>query len=314
MGVRHGDGISEARSRGQADERVVVLVLSHNKRAETLRCLDSVARLSYRPLDVVVVDNGSSDGSADAVALAHPEAHVVRSPVNLGAAGGRNLGIRTIEERFAYAYILFLDDDTVVDERLADHLVAALRSDPAAGLATPKAYRLGERGVIASAGGMHVRLGRGWIVDVGAGEADDGRFDQSGGVDSCVGFAVLVRRDVLRAIGGFNEAFNPYGWEEVDFSLRARDAGFSIRYAPAAVAYHAGGTPGRGYPVPAYERAKSANYLRLMRRHATPRQWLGFMLTVPARACVVLFRQITRGERRAAAARVRGLVDGLRSR
>jgi GT2 family glycosyltransferase len=293
---------------------VVVLVLSHNKRAATLRCLDSVARLSYRPLDVVVVDNGSSDGSADAVAIAHPEVHLVRNPINLGAAGGRNLGIRTAEKRFAYDHILFLDDDTEVDEHLADHLVAALRSDPAAGLATPKAYRLEERHVIASAGGMHVRLGRGWIADIGAGATDDGRFDQSRTVDSCVGFAVLVRREVLRAVGGFDEAFNPYGWEEVDFSLRARDAGFSIRYVPAAVAYHAGGTPGRGHPVPAYERGKSANYLRLMRRHATPLQWLGFMLTVPARGSVVLFRQVTRGEWRAAAARVRGLLDGLRSR
>jgi len=139
MGVWHGDGISDARTAGQAADRVVVLVLSHNKRTETLRCLDSVARLTYRPLDVLVVDNGSSDGSAEAIALAHPEAHLVRSPVNLGAPGGRNLGIRTADERFPYAYLLLLDDDTVVDERLADHLVEALRSDPAVGLATPKA-------------------------------------------------------------------------------------------------------------------------------------------------------------------------------
>ncbi len=313
MGVWHGDGISDARARGQADERVVVLVLSHDKRTETLRCLDSVARLTYRPLDVLVVDNGSSDGSADAIALAHPEAHLVRSPVNLGAAGGRNLGIRTAEEHFAYAYLLLLDDDTVVDERLADHLVEALRSDPGAGLATPKAYRLGERGVIASAGGMRVRLGLGSIVDLGAGEVDQARFDRGGTVQSCVGFAVLVRREVLRAVGGFDERFNPYGWEEVDFSLRARRAGFSIRYVPAAVVYHAGGTPGRGHPVPAYERGKSANYLRLMRRHATPLEWVGFVLSVPARASLVLLRQIARGEWRAAAARVRGVLDGLRS-
>jgi GT2 family glycosyltransferase len=297
---------------GQAPERLVVLVLSHDKRAETLRCLDSVARLRYRPREVLLVDNGSSDGSADAIAKAHPEVHLLRSPVNLGAAGGRNLGIRAAEERFAYGYMLFLDDDTVVDERLADELVAALRADPGVGLATPKAYRLGEPGVIASAGGMRVRLGRGSIVDVGAGVVDRGQFDRSGPVDSCVGFAVLARREALLAVRGFDERYNPYGWEEVDFSLRVRRAGFSIRYVPAAVAYHGGGTPGRGCAVPAYERGKSANYLRLMRAYASPLEWAGFALSAPVRASVVLFRQIARGEWRAAAARVWGFVGGLR--
>lgn len=289
-----------------------MLVLSHDKRAETLRCLDSVARLRYRPREVLVVDNASSDGSADAIAAAHPEVHLVRSPVNLGAAGGRNLGIRAAEERFAYGYMLFLDDDAVVDERLADELIAALRADPRAGLATPKAYRLGQPGVIASAGGMRVRLGRGSIEDVGTGQTDRGQFERGGMVDSCVGFAVLARREALLAVGGLDERYNPYGWEEVDFSLRVRRAGYSIRYVPGAVAYHAGGTPGRGRAVPEYDRGKSANYLRLMRAHAGPLEWAGFVLLLPFRAVRVLFRQITRGEWRAAGARVRGFLEGLR--
>lgn len=287
-----------------------MLILSHNKRSETLRCLDSVALLGYHPREVLVVDNASSDGSADAIALAHPEAHVIRSAVNLGAVGGRNLGIRTADERWAYGYMLFLDDDTVVDERLADELVAALRADRSSGLATPKAYRLGEPGVIASAGGMRVRLGRGSIADVGAGEVDRGQFQQPGPVDSCVGFAVLARREALLAVRGFDERYNPYGWEEVDFSLRVRRAGFRISYVPAAVVYHAGGTPGRGRAVPAYEQGKSANYLRLMRAHATPLEWAGFALALPVRATSVLLRHIGRGEWRAAVARVRGILSG----
>jgi GT2 family glycosyltransferase len=288
-----------------------VLVLSHNKRAETLCCLESVARLRYRLREVIVVDNGSSDGSADAIALAHPDVHLVRSTVNLGAAGGRNLGIHAAGQRFTYDYLLFLDDDTVVEEGLADELVAALRADPAAGIATPKAYRLGQPDVIASAGGMHVRLGRGVIVDVGAGQVDRGQFDRAGSVDACVGFALLARREVLMAVGGFDEKYNPYGWEEVDFSLRVRKAGFSIRYVPSAVVYHAGGTPGRGRGVAVYERGKSLNFLRLMRTYASPLEWAGFALSVPVRASRVLFRQLVRGEWRAARARVTGFVEGL---
>jgi GT2 family glycosyltransferase len=290
------------------------MVLSHDKRAETLRCLDSVARLGYRPRDVLVVDNASSDGSPDAIARAHPEVRLVRSPVNLGAAGGRNLGIRTAEQCFAYRYMLFLDDDAVVDQRLADELVAALRADPTVGIATPKAYRLGQPGVIASAGGMRVRLGLGVIADVGAGEADRGQFDRGGPADAGVGFALLVRREALAAVGGFDERYNPYGWEEVDLSLRVRRAGYSIRYVPTAVAHHAGGIAGRGRGVAEYERGKSANYLRLMRTHASPLEWVGFALSLPARAARVLVRQLARGEWRAAGARIQGFVEGLWSR
>jgi GT2 family glycosyltransferase len=311
IGVGHGDGISGSPEAGQAGGRLAVLVLSHDKRTETLRCLDSVARLRYRPRDVIVVDNGSSDGSADAIALAHPEVHLVRSAVNLGAAGGRNLGIREAGQRFAYDYLLFLDDDTVVEERLADELVTALRADPAAGVATPKAYRLGQPAVIASAGGMRVRLGRGVIADVGAGEVDRGQFDRAGPVDAAAGFALLARREVLMAVGGFDEGYNPYGWEEVDFSLRVRKAGFAIRYVPSAVVHHAGGSPGRGRGVAVYERGKSLNFLRLMRTYASPLEWAGFVLAAPVRAGRVLLRQVARGEWQAARARVSGFVEGL---
>ena len=314
VGIGHGDGISGAPDAGQAGQRLVVLVLSHNKKAETLRCLESVARLRYQPRDVLVVDNGSTDGSADAVAATHPDVVLIRSAENLGAAGGRNLGIRSAAQGGGYGYMLFLDDDTIVHERMADELVAVLRADPSIGIATPKGYRLGEGGIIASAGGMHVRLGRGIIVDVGAGEVDRGQFNQSGPVDACVGFALLARAEALAAVGGFDERYNPYGWEEVDFSLRVRRAGFSIHYVPSAVVYHAGGTPGRGQRVAAYERGKSVNYMRLMRTYASPLQWAGFTLSVPLRAGRVLLGQLARGEWRAARARIAGFLEGLRHR
>lgn len=273
---------------------LVVLVLSHNKRESTLRCLEAVRRLRYQPREVIVVDNGSSDRSADAVAAAYPEVHLLRSPVNHGAAGGRNLGIRLANERFPYRYLLFLDDDTTVDERLADELVAALESDPRAGMATPKAYRPGSSDVIASAGGMEVRLGRGSITDIGAGTRDAGQFDRSVTVDSCVGFAVLIRRIALERCSGFDDRYNPYGWEEVDLSLRLRATGYTIRYAPSAVCWHSGGISGRGR-VAAYERGKMANYMRLMRRHARVGEWLTFLAMLPIQGSRLLAAQLRSG-------------------
>jgi hypothetical protein len=291
---------------------LVVIVLTHNKREAVLRCLESVRALRYRPREVICVDNGSPDGSGEAVATAFPEVHLLRSAVNLGAAGGRNFGIRAAGERFDYKYLLFLDDDTVAHERLADELVAALEADPDSAIATPKAYRAGRDAVLASAGGMRVRLGRGSISDIGAGTPDGGQFDRSVTVDACDGFAMLVRREALDRIGGFDEAYNPYGWEEVDFSLRVRANGATIRYAPAAVCWHAGGTPGRGVRVAEYERGKAANYLRLMRRHATPVQWLGFLITLPLRGLRLAATRVRDGDWRILLAHARGIVEGMR--
>jgi GT2 family glycosyltransferase len=291
---------------------LVIIVLSFNKREATLRCLESVRRLHYRPREVLCVDNGSADGSADAVASAFPEVHLFRSPVNLGAAGGRNLGIRLAGERFAYEYALFLDDDAIAGERLADELIAALEADPASAVATPKAFR-GEAGdTLASAGGMRVRLGRGSISDIGAGARDAGQYDRSVTVDACAGFAMLARRDAIERTGGFDDAYNPYGWEEVDFSLRIRANGATIRYAPAAVCWHGGGTPGRGVRVTEYERGKAANYLRLMRRHATAAEWLGFLAVVPVRGLRLAGTRVRDGDWRILLAHARGLVEGIR--
>jgi len=279
-------------TRVSVEELLVVVVLSYNKRDQILRCLESVRRLRYRPLEVVVVDNASSDGSAEAVAAEYPEVHLLRSPVNRGAPGGRNLGADYAKDRLRPAYLLFLDDDAVVDEHLAGELVAVMRQDPGVGLATPKAYRFGTHDVIASAGGMQVRLGRGTITDIGAGALDVGQFEQGGVVESCVGFTVLARCEALERCRGFDESYNPYGWEEVDLSLRIRNAGYTIQYAPGAICWHAGGTPGRGRRLLRYERGKIVNYLKLMRRHATVREWLTLLAVLPLRAAQLVAAQI----------------------
>ncbi|HEU4587178.1 MAG TPA: glycosyltransferase family 2 protein [Gemmatimonadales bacterium] len=294
------------------DAPLAVVVVSHNKREATLACLASVARLEYRPRIVIVVDNASADGSADAIATAHPEVHLVRSSTNLGAVGGRNLGIRLASELAPGAHILFLDDDALADERLAGELMAALEADPRAGIVSPKAYRTGSDRILAGAGGMRVRLWRGHVAEVGAGMRDEGQFDQPALRDACLGYAFLLRREALAAVGGFDEAYNPYGWEEVDFSLRVREAGYHIRYVPTALAYHAGTAAGRGHRVPGYERGKAANFPRLMRRHATRGARLAFAMLLPLRALPLVAGAVRRGEWWRLREGVAGLLQGLR--
>lgn len=292
-------------------ERVVIIILNFNKKPDLLACLESVSMWDNSDNAIVVVDNGSTDGSADAVAERFPHAHLVRNPTNLGASAGRNAGIRYAKDVLSFDHVLFLDNDTVVHREFLSRLLAALAEDRQAGLACGKAYTEFPSNVIMSAG-IKVDLYTGAIGDIGTGEPDRGQFDLRRYVDACGAFGFLMRREALARIGGFWEALDPYGWEEVDLCLRARRAGYRCLYEPDAVIYHKGAKIGRG-PVPLYERYKVKNYLLLLRRHATPLQKVTCAICFPVRTFMVIGRLIRGGNARIVLAQFHGFCEGLLS-
>ena len=275
-----------------------IVILTRNGKDRLLRCLAHAARSDHRPLTIVVVDNGSTDGTVEAVKGLHPDVHVLPLARNEGVSGGRNAGVRYVERHLGSDTIVFLDDDTQVESGAAGELIAAARTDDRIGLVTPKAFRKkGDRRLL-SAGGMRFHPFTGRLEDVAGGEIDRGQHDEPRDVQACPGFAFLVRKEVFRRIGLFDEAFNPYGWEDVDFSLRAAEAGFRIVYAPGAVVYHAGGREGRGV-VDLYERHKARNMLYFVRKHTTMLQWCCFLAILPFRAVLRVVKEVAGGNARA---------------
>jgi len=271
-----------------------LVILTWNGRELLLECLKHAELSDYRPLSIVVVDNGSTDGTAEDVRRLHPGVHIVSMGWNAGVSGGRNAGVRYAEEHLDPEYIIFLDNDTQVEPDAVSELVAAACRHENAGLVAPKAFRKKGDSLLLSAGGMHFHPFTGVIRDVAGGEIDRGQYDLPRDVQACAGYAFLVRRAVFRRIGLFDETFNPYGWEDVDFSLRAAEAGFRIVYAPRSVVYHAGGRGGRGI-VELYERHKARNMLYFVRRHTTMLQWCCFLGILPFRAFVRIVREVARG-------------------
>jgi GT2 family glycosyltransferase len=301
-------------SQGADAPLVAVVALSRDRKADLLACLRSVRALDHPRVEVVVVDNGSSDGSPDAVEAAFPEVHLVRHPSNAGAAGGRNLGLRYVEEELPGAeYLLFVDDDAVLDPGCLRAMVETAEHDAGIGIVAPKAFRTLESRELVSAGGMTFDPYTGSVHDVGAGEIDRGQYDRPCPVQACPGFAFLVRRAVFDRVGDFDEAFNPYGWEDVDFSLRVRAAGYSVWYAPAARVAHKGGKLGRG-PIAGRERDKARNLVRLVWRHATWPQRICFALLLPLRTLALAARELRRGNRGFLAAALGGAWDVARRR
>ena len=208
-----------------------VVVPNFNGRRWLPGCLDSLAAQTLAPTEVVVVDNGSSDGSA-ALASGRPGVRVVELGRNLGFAAAANRGIGTVETES----VALVNTDVVLAADWLERMQAALGSAPDVGAVACKMVDLEDPSVLYDAGDVLRRDGV--CEQRGRFERDDGSFDEPGEVFAASAGAALYRRGAVLDVGGFDERFFLY-LEDVDLGLRLRLAGWRCRYEPA-VARHAG--------------------------------------------------------------------------
>jgi len=293
-------------------QQVLVIVLNYNKKTMLLECLESLERQAYIPCQIVVVDNASTDGSQAAIRKHHPEVDLLCNETNLGAIGGRNAGVEYARQKYSFDYLLFLDDDAEVAVDSIRLLVDALNSDSAAGIACGKTFVSFKSDTIMSAG-IRERFYLGLCYDRGAGKKDEGQYDRDEYVDACGAFAFMIRASLFEELKGFDTAFTPYGWEDVDLCLRAREHGYLTRYIHVAVFAHKGTRLGRK-PLPGYERNKSKNFLTLIARHTTIPQKLSAALFVPLRGLLLFVRFARQGNWQAIPAQLKGVLDYVLAR
>lgn len=295
------------------ETRIAVLVLTYRQAESTLRALDSLANCVGEPFRVLVRDNGSGDDTVERLRAAHPDVHVVSGKRNLGVAGGRNAAARRAIELWDPEYLAFLDNDLEVEPRFVTELARPLDEDPGIGQTQGKLLQMDDPGRIDDGGGVRIVWWRGITERVGSGEEDRGQYDREKACTACSGGAMMVRTSIFRDLDGFDEAFNPYGPEDLDFSLRVLEAGHRNLYVPTAVALHAGThTFGAGYTA-AYARKKVENWFRLLRRHASPAQRLAFYLVGgPLGVLEMAWREIRRGNLGAVKGAVREAFRSIR--
>ena len=287
---------------------VWVLVLTLNQSESTLRALESLQSELTPAVRVLVWDNGSTDGTAEAVRERFPEVTVHRSPDNLGVAGGRNAAARLAIRSGSPTHLLFLDNDMVVTPGFVDELLQPFDTVPDLAQTQAKLRFIDRPDHLNDGGGFKVTYWLARTEPVGFGEVDRGQRDQ---VRPCLpcGGATLVRADVFEELGGFDETFNPFGPEDLDFSLRVRQAGYRALYIPSALAYHAVTTTFEGGRyTEVYARHKARNWLILMRRHAPLHQRVAFyLLGLPW----LLFRMLVREGPRGGVSALRGWIRGV---
>lgn len=294
--------------------RTAVVVLNWNGLAKTRECLASLRTLDYPGLEVILVDNASTDGSVEMVRREFPEVVLVVNDTNRGVAGGRNVGMRLAMERGA-RWMLLLDNDTVVDPGLVRELVALGDADPRVGILGAKIYFEGEGNVLwGIGGGMDLRRCH---FDIrGFGEEDRGQYDVACEVPYVMGCAQMVRRRVIDAVGYMDEGFVTYFAEDTDLCLRAKAAGLKSIVAPRAIVWHKvarGAAGSRTTGNDNFYILKGRNLIYFMRKHASPAQWAffsGYMTFGAARAFV---REARRGNLRGYVKMMKGALRGLRA-
>lgn len=249
--------------------KISVVIVTRDRRDEVVDAMESVYDQTVKPNEVVVVVNDSSDDTEKVIRNKFPDAEVVVSGQNLGGAGGRNLGF----EKTSCKYILFMDDDAEADKKMFEELVKVLEKDKKIGIVQPKIYDKQKKDVLQGVGhGINLVTGR--VYGIGVGEKDEGKYEKDMEVPM-VGCTWMVKRGVFEEIGLYDEdIFIPY--EDSDFSMRARKAGFKIVYAHKAKAWHQGpkdtGVENRlqwlGITTPERAYRVSRNKMIFMKKHA----------------------------------------------
>jgi GT2 family glycosyltransferase len=274
-------------------------------------CLGSILAQTSPPEFVFLVDNGSTDGSAEYVRAAWPSVSVLEAGTNLGFAGGNNVGIRAALAAGADAILLLNNDAQLLPDALAQLASALDRGGARVWAAAPKILYRGTPDVIWAAGGRF-DWWRGLAVDRGLNEQDAGQYDRAEQVESATACCLLVRSEAFREVGLLDESYFMY-FEDADFSARLVKAGHRIAYEPLARVLHdvfgsSGGAPNRPSRVALYYSTR--NRSRFISRHAPDpfRRLVAHGFTIGSRV-VRLLQALARGRPGDAAAIARGLRD-----
>ncbi len=215
--------------------KVSAVVATYNLKDVFLECLASIAKQDYPNLEIIVVDNASADGTADAVAekfgpaSGGPQVNLIRNSENLGVTGGANTGVK----KATGDYIWFIDHDNIFETNMLSEMVKLAESDPKIGVVVPKIYYWDDKTLIWAAG-TNINLLTG--VNISREGRDVGQYEKVEEVQIAPA-NFLVKREVIEKVGLYDDVYF-ISYEDADLSFRVRKAGFKIVYTPKAVCYH----------------------------------------------------------------------------
>lgn len=293
-------------------DKVITILLTCNQKEETLACLKSLHQSQYPENTIIVVDNGSEDGTEERVKTSFPDVNYLKNETNLGASTGRNRGLTFALENFSFDYVLFMDNDIIVTEQFLTHLVAELKNvkDKKIEIASPKILYQSDNTIIDIAGGARVNFYSGSTQTRGNGEIDNGQYDADVITSLIPTTMVFMTKAAIERAKGYDPLFDPYGYEDLDMIIRANIPGTPFLYVPTSIIYHKGNRTGFSGFSKDYAKAKMRNLKLFLKRHSKPHHRVVFYTILPFIAARSIFKQLITGN----FSGVLGLIKGYMQR
>lgn len=285
---------------------VYCIILNLNGKSLLLETLASVQQMTYPNFKIIVVDNGSNDGSQADVRRQYPQALLLENGKNLGFGEGNNVGMRYAIAHGA-DWVFLLNNDILVDSNLLSCLMKTAAGDTRIGILAPKIYYQSQPEKLWYAGGR-VNFFTGVISHRGLRENDRGQYDQITDTEYVTGCAMLIRRAVLEQVGEFDPAYYPIYCEDADLSERARRAGYRLVYVPQATLWHKVSAFSGGGLTPFKTKLKVEHNLIFFRRYARWYHWLTIPWCIAALSLVFVGKELLKGNFGIIAALLRGFA------
>lgn len=216
------------------DKLVNIFVLNWNGKKIILDCLHSLDKVTYSNVNIVLIDNGSTDGSVNLIKKEFPNIEIIQLKENLGYAGGNNYGFKNVKIQSEYS--IFINNDTLVSTNFINPLIEPLKNDTSIIQTAPKIFYADDPNLLWFAGG-YINLFFGWIRHRGIRKIDKGQYNNSTLIDYATGCCICMRTKDFELFKMFDESFSMYG-EDVDLSIRVRKAGGKIMYIPESNIWH----------------------------------------------------------------------------
>lgn len=253
---------------------ISIITINYNGLKDTCALIETLP-LEDTSLEVIVVDNASSNDEASAIEHRYPQVNVIRSDRNLGFAGGNNLGIKASHGK----YLFFINNDTLVESAVFKPLIDRLESAPKIGMVCPKIRFAWDNNPIQFAG--YTPLSRITMRNrsIGFGEEDHGQYDAAHPTPYAHGAAMMVKREAIEKAGLMPECYFLY-YEELDWSMMMRRAGYEIWYEPSTTIYHKESqTTGQQSPLRTYYITRN-RLLFVQRNVPVCSRWLSYLYLI----------------------------------
>jgi GT2 family glycosyltransferase len=213
------------------------IILNYNGYADTIKCISSILKATYNNLQLIIVDNNSSDNSIPKIVEVYPEINIIAAAENKGYAAGMNIGAKYALENGA-DLILLANNDMLFPPNFLEPLVNRIISDDKMGIISPKVLYTENSDLIYSAGG-EFKLSRCGGVNLYQGKNSYKFGNEPKELSLAEGACMLIKREVYETIGYMNENYFMY-FEDLEFSFRVRQK-FKIFYEPKSIVYHKSG-------------------------------------------------------------------------